>query len=186
MVAIQSDAAEAALDRNPALAREPLRVIHGSAKEALAEMRRLLGVLRDDEDGAELGPLPGLAQAEKLVERTRAAGIAVDFAVAGQARPLPASVDLSAYRILQEALTNVRKHAPGAAVTVHVAWRPDLLEIAVRDTGGIAPAAAQNDAGQGLVGMRERVRLHGGTLRASRVAEGGFEVVAALPIPQPS
>jgi signal transduction histidine kinase len=179
VIAIQSDAAEAALDRDPALARAPLRTIRGSATEALEEMRRLLGVLRDDSDDLDLAPQPGLALLPELIERAREAG-PVTLEVEGAPRPLPASVDLSAYRIVQEALTNVRKHAGGAAATVRLRWRPAALEIAVRDEGAGAPPVPANGSGHGLVGMRERVRLHRGELRAGPVPGGGFEVAAVL------
>ena len=117
VIAIQSDAAEAALDKDPALARAPLHAIRASAGEALGDMRRLLGVLREDQDGNELTPQPGLAQLGALIERARGAGVKVEVEE-GEPRELPASLDLSAYRILQEALTNVRKHARGAPAAV--------------------------------------------------------------------
>ncbi|HEU4657185.1 MAG TPA: sensor histidine kinase [Capillimicrobium sp.] len=179
VIAIQSDAAEAALERDPALARTPLQTIRGSAREAMAEMRRLLGVLHDDGDGAELAPQPGLAQLEALVERARQAGVPVELRVDGEPRPLAASADLSAYRIVQEALTNVRKHAPGAAATVEVLWRDGALELRVTDDG---PGGTPADGGHGLIGMRERVRLHGGELVAGPRPEGGFAVHARLPM----
>ena len=179
VIAIQSDAAEAALDRDPALAREPLRTIRGSATEALGEMRRLLEVLREDGEDSELEPQPGLAQLPALLERAGESG-PVTLEVEGEPRPLPASVDLSAYRILQEALTNVRKHAGGAAATVRLGWRAGALEIAVRDAG--AGADGMDGGGHGLVGMRERVRLHGGELRTGPAPGGGFEVTAVLPL----
>jgi signal transduction histidine kinase len=184
VIAIQADAAEAALDRDPALARRPLRTIHDSAGEALADMRRLLGVLREDQDGNELAPLPGLGQLRPLLERAREAGVAVSLEEEGEPRDLPASLDLSAYRVLQEALTNVRKHAPGAPATVKLAWHPDALELAVRDEG---PGPRRNGGaphdGHGLLGMRERVKVHGGEVRAGRGERGGFEVVVRLPLP---
>src|SRR3954447_8063167 len=156
VIAIQADAAEMALDRDPALARRPLATIHASAAEALADMRRLLGVLRDDQDGNELTPQPGLAQLGPLLERAREAGLPVTLKQEGEPRELPASLDLAAYRILQEALTNVRKHAPGAPVEVRLAWAADALELLVRDRG--SGAANRNGHGHGLVRMRERVK----------------------------
>ena len=184
VIAIQADAAEAALDDDPALARAPLETIHAEATEALADMRRLLGVLREDEDGNELTPQPGLAQLRPLLERAREAGLAVTLHESGEPRELPASLDLSTYRILQEALTNVRKHAPGAAAAVTLEWQPDALELTVRDAG---PGPRRNGSaphdGHGLLGMRERVRVHGGELRTGASEAGGFEVVARLPLP---
>jgi signal transduction histidine kinase len=178
VIAIQSDAAEAALHRDPALAGPPLRAIRGSARDALAEMRRLLGVLRSDEDGSETTPQPGLAQLPELVAR---AGVPVTLEVTGEPRALPAGIDISAYRIVQEALTNVHKHAGAVPTTVRVAWSDARVELEVRDRGpgnGHVPAS---DEGHGLIGMRERVRLLGGELRTGPAAGGGFEVWAALP-----
>jgi signal transduction histidine kinase len=182
VIAIQSDAAEAALDRNPALARAPLQAIRASAGEALGDMRRLLGVLREDQDGNELTPQPGLAQLDALIGRVRDAGVDVTVREDGARRELPASLDLSAYRIVQEALTNVRKHARGAAADVQLDWLPEALRLQIRDRGPGANGTAPGD-GHGLVGMRERVKVHGGELRAGSRAEGGFEVDATLPLP---
>jgi signal transduction histidine kinase len=182
VIAIQADAAEAALDRDPDLARAPLQAIHSSAGEALADMRRLLGVLREDEDGNELAPQPGLAQLDALIDRARGAGVPISLIQSGEPRELPASLDLSAYRILQEALTNVRKHARGAAATIALDWAPDALELRISDRGPGANGSAPGD-GHGLVGMRERVKVHGGELRTGSAPQGGFEVHARLPLP---
>jgi signal transduction histidine kinase len=178
VIAIQSDAAEAALDRDPDLARQPLRAIRGSARDAMTEMRRLLGVLRSDDDTSGNAPQPGLAQLADLVEHT---GVPVTLEVRGEPRRLPAGVDISAYRIVQEALTNVRKHAGAVPTTVQIVWSEKRVELAVRDHGpgpGGAPAGGQ---GHGLVGMRERVRLLGGELHTGAASGGGFEVRAMLP-----
>ena len=135
VIAVQADAAEAALEHDPARASAPLRTIRGSAHEALGEMRRMLGVLREGDEGSEHGPQPGLAQLPALLEHARAAGVPVELQTSGEPRPLTASLDLTAFRILQEALTNVRRHAPGAPTTVSLAWSPAALELAVRDSG---------------------------------------------------
>ncbi len=182
VIAIQSDAAEAALDKDPALARAPLHAIRASAGEALGDMRRLLGVLREDQDGNELTPQPGLAQLDALIERARGAGVKVEVHEEGEPRDLPASLDLSAYRILQEALTNVRKHARGAPAAVRLEWEPAQLRLQVEDRGPGANGTAPGD-GHGLVGMHERVKVHGGELRTGTRDEGGFEVHATLPLP---
>jgi signal transduction histidine kinase len=180
VIAIQADAAEAALDRDPELARTPLRTIRSSAKQAMEEMRRLLDVLREDGDGGELLPQPGFGQVGELVEHARGAGVDVTLAVDGEPRPLAPGLDLSAYRIVQEGLTNVRKHAAGAPARVTVKWAPHELALEVRDSG---PGGGSNGSGgHGLVGMRERVRMHGGELHAGPVPEGGFAVRARLPI----
>jgi signal transduction histidine kinase len=180
VIAIQSDAAEAALERDPALARPPLQAIRGSALEALTEMRRLLGVLRSDDDPSGVTPQPGLAQLPELLERS---GVPVTLEVAGEPRPLAAGVDISAYRILQEALTNVRKHGGAAPTTVRLAWTERCVELIVRDDGpGPPPSANGAGDGHGLLGMQERVRLLGGELRTGAAGpDGGFEVRAVLP-----
>jgi signal transduction histidine kinase len=179
VIAIQADAAEAALAHDPNRAGPPLAAIRGSAEEALGEMRRLLGVLRVEGEGGEHAPQPGLARLPELVEHARAAGVPVTLEVDGTPRPLPASVDVSAFRIVQEALTNVRKHAGGAPTTVRVAFQARALAVAVRDRGA---HGGVEGSGHGLLGMRERVRLHGGELRAGRCADGGYEVEAVLPL----
>src|SRR3954466_4962988 len=135
-MAVQADAADAALDHDPALAREPLRTIRATSTEAMSEMRRLLGVLRADGVAADLDPQPGLVQLPALVERVCASGVPVTVEVRGEPRSMPASVDLSAYRIVQEALTNVGKHATGSAADVCLTWLPDALSLTVRDHGG--------------------------------------------------
>ncbi|MET7401805.1 sensor histidine kinase [Dactylosporangium sp. NPDC005572] len=181
VVAVQADAAEAALECDPELARRPLATIRGSAGQALTEMRRMLGVLRAADGDDDLEPLPGLARLPALLDRARDGGQAVELAVDGTPVPLVASLDLSAYRIVQEALTNAVKHAPGAPVTVGLRWRADELEIDVRDRGPGARGVPSPDA-HGLVGMRERVRIHGGVLRVGSDTGGGFAVRARLPI----
>src|SRR5919198_5777010 len=141
VIAIQSDAAQAALDRDPQLAGPPLQAIRGSAREALTEMRRMLGVLRSDDEAEANTPQPGLAQLRQLVAR---AGVPVTLEVRGQPRPLPAGVDISAYRIVQEALTNVRKHAGAAPTTVRISWTSHHVELTVHDRGpgpGDGPAS---------------------------------------------
>jgi signal transduction histidine kinase len=178
VIAIQSDAAEAALSRDPRLAGPPLRAIKGSARDALTEMRRLLGVLRSDDDASDMLPQPGLAQLPELVAR---AGVPVTLEVEGEPRALPAGVDISAYRIVQEALTNVRKHAGAVPATVRVAWAEDAVALTVRDRGPGAGAPPADGEGHGLIGMRERVRLLGGELHTGAAAGGGFEVRAVLP-----
>jgi signal transduction histidine kinase len=170
VIAVQADAAEAALEHDPARAATPLRSIRGSAQDALAEMRRMVGVLGETH---ERGPQPGLAQLDELI------GDHVTLEIVGDPVPVPASLDLTAYRIVQEALTNVRKHAGSAPTAVRLEWRPSELAIAVRDHG---PGPNGHGDGHGLVGMRERVRIHGGRLRAGPATGGGFEVLAELPL----
>ena len=171
VIAVQADAAEAALEHDPARAATPLRSIRGSAHDALAEMRRMVGVLGETH---ERGPQPGLAQLPALIQESGAT-----LEMTGEPVAVPASLDLAAYRIVQEALTNVRKHAGSAPTTVRVTWREDALELDVRDHG---PGPNGHGEGHGLVGMRERVRIHGGLLRTGPADGGGFEVHAELPL----
>lgn len=182
VVAIQADAAEAVLDADPERARVPLQTIRRSAAEALTEMRRLLSVLREAEPADELSPAPSLERLPDLIERVRAAGVEVTFEVAGRPREVPASLDLSAYRIVQEALTNVGKHGAGAPARVALDWGQDALAIEIRDAGSTtARRASANGTGHGLVGMRERVRMLGGEFSAGPGTDGGFVVSAILP-----
>ena len=171
VIAVQADAAEAALEHDPARAATPLRSIRGSAHDALAEMRRMVGVLGETH---ERGPQPGLAQLPALIAESGAT-----LEITGEPVAVPASLDLAAYRIVQEALTNVRKHAGSAPATVRVSWREDVLQIDVRDHG---TGPNGHGEGHGLVGMRERVRIHGGHVRTGPAAGGGFEVHAELPL----
>lgn len=182
VIAVQADAAEAALEGDPARAEAPLRTIRGSARDALLEMRRMLGVLRPGADADGRAPQPRLGQLVDLLGHVRAAGVPAELTVEGEPRPLTSSLDLTAYRIVQEALTNARKHAPGARVEIAVSWTESELEITVRDDGPGPAANGERGGGHGLVGMRERVRIHCGTLQAGRANGGGFEVVARLPI----
>jgi signal transduction histidine kinase len=183
VVAIQADAAEAVLDADPGRARVPLETIRRSATEALAEMRQLLTVLRADEPAGEiaLAPSPGLDQLPALIDRARAAGVQVTLEVTGPAQSVPASLDLSAYRIIQEALTNVAKHAPGAPASILLDWRQDAVAIEIRNPGTSLKPAGTNGAGHGLIGMRERVRMLGGDFDAGEANGDGFIVSAVLP-----
>jgi signal transduction histidine kinase len=156
-------------------------------RQTMTEMHRTLQLLRaGDADGPDLAPPPGLAALDGLLERTRAAGVDVSLSIEGEPRPLPQTLDLSAYRIVQEALTNVLKHAGGAAASVTVAYRLDAIALTITDSGEAAPAPSNGSAGgHGLVGMRERAALFGGTLKAGPREGRGFEVDAVLPYPRP-
>jgi signal transduction histidine kinase len=162
---------------------EATNAIAGLGREAMAEMHRTLKLLRARDDrGARREPQPGLGDLDGLLERSRRAGVEVDLAVEGDPRPLPQSVDLSAFRIVQEALTNVFKHAGRAPTQVLVGYRPEALELTIRDSGDRAPGTpARGPGGHGLIGMRERAALFGGTLSAGPCDERGFEVHASLP-----
>lgn len=162
---------------------QALASIESTGREALAELRRMLGVLRRD-DSAPLRPQPGVAQLPDLVEQARAAGLPVDLVVDGDPVAVPAGLDIAAYRIVQESLTNAAKHAPGAAVTATVRYRPGALEIDVANASGSAPRTLPlpRGGGHGLVGMQERVGLFGGTLETADSGDG-FRVRAMLPLP---
>jgi signal transduction histidine kinase len=177
VMVVQAGGARRILERDPARAIDAAAHIEEVGRAALNEMRRLLGVLHH---GDERAPQPGMARLGALVERTRAAGLPVSLTVEGEPRSLPAGMDLAAYRVVQEALTNAIRHAGAAPTEVTVRWEPAHLELEIVDTG--APAANGNGGGHGLVGMEERVRLYDGELRAGRRAGGGFEVVARLPL----
>jgi signal transduction histidine kinase len=160
-------------------AREVLATIETIGRGALTEMRRLVGMLRADGDDP-LAPQPGLDDLATLVRQVRAAGLPVELRIDGERRPLPAGVELSAYRIVQEALTNALKYADGARASVSVRYGEESLELEIVDEGG--GGATVSGGGHGLVGMRERVSLYGGRFDAGRRPEGGFAVRVALPV----
>jgi signal transduction histidine kinase len=182
VMVVQADGAAFALDSSPERAREALGAISGTGRQALAEMRRLLGVLRTaDDDQAELAPQPGMDEIAELLAQSRAAGLPVAFAVEGVPRPLPPGIALAAYRVVQESLTNTRKHGgPNAAAAVTLRFCEDGLVIKITDDGrGVLMAS--DDAGHGLAGMRERVEMYGGTVQTGPRPGGGYRVTAKLP-----
>ena len=170
-----------------ATARESLAAIETTGRETLVEMRRMVGTLRPVE-GEAYEPAPSLAALDGLLERVRSAGLAVDLAVEGEARQLPQGVDLSAYRVVQEALTNTLRHAHAASARVRLAYTADALTVEVTDDGRGAAAAILEapHRGYGLVGMRERVAMIGGELVAGPRSGGGYEVRARLPLGVPA
>jgi signal transduction histidine kinase len=188
LMTVQAGAAKAVAAQDPEGALRAMGAVEEAGRQALDELRHLLGVLRPETDLDGLGPQPGLAELPKLVEQTRGAGLDVSLATDGVSAGLPARVDLFAYRIVQEALTNVLKHAgPGARTTVRLGTDRRGIVIEVLDDGRSAtvlPGPGLDDAGargHGIVGMRERARLLGGTLDAGPRPGGGFSVVAHLP-----
>lgn len=182
-IAVQAGAGTELVERDPQRAREVLRFILETSREALAEMRTMLNVLHSDEPGGERAPQPTLAQIEHLVSQSRAAGLPVTLQVEGVPQPLPEALDVSAYRIVQEALTNTLKHAGPAHSRVVVRYKPDALELEISDDGrGVADAPSNADAGRGLIGMRERVALFGGELETGPAPGQGFLVCACLPL----
>ncbi|WP_433271251.1 sensor histidine kinase [Actinosynnema sp. CS-041913] len=178
VVVLQAQGAQAALERQPERSREALDAIVGTGRTALSEIRRLLGALGQDSPAWE--PQPGVERLPRLVADIRSAGTPVEFRVEGEPRPLSSTVDLAAYRIVQEALTNVLKHAgPAASVTIVTRYGPDALEIEVTDDG--SAAEPPSGAGHGLEGMRERVSVLGGAFDAGPRPDRGFAVRATLP-----
>lgn len=182
VMVVQAGAARTLLTEDAESARNALLAVERSGRQALEEMRRLLGMLRQDQLEAELLPQPGLAAVHDLVERVRATGLDVELKIDGPASPLPPGVDLSAYRILQEALTNTVKHAQASAARVQLAYRANRVEVEVEDDGTGGAAARGDGHGHGLIGMRERVDLYGGAFEAGPRDGGGFRVRASLPL----
>ncbi len=182
VMVVQASAGADVFDARPHRARAALSAIEATGREALGELRRLLGVIRAEEDpDAALSPQPGLERLGGLLAQVRAAGLRVDLTVEGERVPLPAGMDLAAYRIVQEALTNTLKHAGASEAGVRVRYGDGELAVDVLDDGG-APGNGMSGGGRGLVGMRERVALYGGRLSAGPRSGGGFEVSARFPL----
>jgi signal transduction histidine kinase len=181
LMVLQAGAARQALDWQPGRARQPLLAIEATGREAMGELRRMLTVLRNHSEVGELAPQPSLRQLDALLAQMQAAGMPVRLAIEGSVDDLPKGVDLSAYRIIQEALTNALRHSSHSVVDVLVRRIDDAIEVEVQDAGpalnGDAPGV-----GHGLVGMRERTALYGGVFEAGPRNDGGFDVKATLPI----
>ncbi|MGW2384622.1 sensor histidine kinase [Streptomyces sp. NPDC001658] len=197
VISIQAQVAPHLVKDPPEELKENLAGIRQNALEALGELRRVLGVLRaehpdgpDDPDapdgGALHAPQPTLDRIDTLVENTRAAGLTVNVQVKGERRPLPPGVELSAYRIVQEALSNVLRHAPGATVTVVLVHHRFGLDVKVSNSRPRRRVPPSPGAGHGLLGMRERAMMLGGSLAAGPRSGGGYEVVAYIPVPTPA
>ncbi|WP_119294261.1 sensor histidine kinase [Streptomyces sp. YIM 130001] len=190
VMVVQADGAAYVMDAAPDQARKALETISGTGRQALAEMRRLLGVLRTGEqrETGEYVPQPDVEQIDELVEQCRESGLTVDFKIEGTPRPLPSGVELTAYRIVQEALTNTRKHGgDNAGASVRIVYFDDGLGLLIEDDGKGAPHEMYEDggadgSGHGLIGMRERVGMVGGTLDAGPRPGGGFRISALLPL----
>jgi signal transduction histidine kinase len=180
VMVVQAGAAEDVFGREPGAVLEPIRAVQETGRGALVEISRLLGLLRDD--GAELGlaPQPRVDDLPELAAQTEAAGLPVEMRIEGTPCPLPLGVDLSVYRIAQEALTNALKHSTSARANVVLRYREDSVELAIENDG--AAASNGHRGGHGLIGMRERVAVFGGTLEAGPRPDGGFRVVARLPL----
>jgi signal transduction histidine kinase len=185
VVAVQAAAGREIVHANPDKAAEVFARIEAVSRESLTELRRMLGVLRDTGEGdASLSPQPGIGDIATAVEQSSATGVSTELVVCGPARPLAPGVELAAYRIVQEALTNVRKHAGTAAsATVHLSFEPEALTVEVTDDGrGAATALSAVGAGNGLIGMRERVEIYGGQFTSGPRDGGGYAVRAILPV----
>jgi signal transduction histidine kinase len=181
VIVLQARGARRVLGSGSDEVHEALDTIEASGRQALQEMRRLLVVLRESEDDASLVPQPSLRHLEPLLADVRAAGLQVDVCVDGDIDDLPAGVDVAAYRIVQEALTNSLKHAGPARAQVLIRRESGALELNVTDDGATAPSAVPS-AGHGLIGMRERVAVYGGELVTGARDEGGYQVLARFPI----
>lgn len=185
VIAVQAAAGQEIVRADPERAAQVFARIEAVGRESLTELRRMLGVLRESgDDEASLAPQPGIADLATLVAHSCAAGVTTDLTLEGVARPLPPGVELTAYRIVQEALTNVRKHAGASArAMVCLVYAPGALVVEVVDDGcGAATSLSRTGLGQGLIGMRERVEIYGGELKAGPRPGGGFGVRASLPV----
>jgi signal transduction histidine kinase len=180
VMTVQASAVRRLLRPEQQREREALLVVERTGREALAEMRRMVGVLRRPEEAPALAPQPSLEHVEKLVDQARDAGLPVDLRVEGEARELPVGVDLTAYRLVQEGLTNALKHARARHAEVLVRYSDGHIELTVSDDG--LGVGSGDGGGQGLVGMRERVSVYGGELEAGPRAEGGYRLRARLPV----
>jgi signal transduction histidine kinase len=177
---VQAGAARTVVDRDPAAAREAITHVEQTGRAGLAEMRRLIGVLTDADEAASTAPMPGLAELDPLVDTVRAAGLPVEVVRTGTPRELPAGADLAAYRVIQESLTNALKHAGPASARVSMDFAADRLTIEVADDG--RGPASEPGIGHGLIGMRERVGVFGGSLQTGERPGGGFVVRAEIPV----
>ncbi|MEV0681979.1 histidine kinase [Actinosynnema sp. NPDC050436] len=182
VMVIQAGAARKVMAADPDQARDALLAVEAGGRAAMSELRHVMGLLTSDGEADDpLAPQPGLGQVAALVDRVRATGVPVRLEVDGTPRALPSGIELAAYRVVQEALTNTVKHAAGASASVLVEYRPERLRVEVGDTGGRA-GAGRAPGGRGLIGLRERLSVYGGTLRTGPTAEGGFRVTALIPL----
>jgi signal transduction histidine kinase len=185
VIAVQAETARLTTPDMPEEGKERLAAIGQTARDSLTELRRLLGVLRANKaPEAARSPQPGLGRLAELIDGARSAGTPVRLTLEGDVMPLPPGVDLTAYRIVQEALTNARRHAPGASVDVKLGYEEDALRLRVSDDGPGPPAA--DTSGHGLLGMQERATMVGGRLTTGPGDEGGFVVEAELPLSGPA
>jgi signal transduction histidine kinase len=182
VMVVQAGAARSVLQSTPEEATKALLAVEGTGRETLSELRGLLGVLSDDQDGLDLAPQPGLEQFDTLIERVKAAGLHVEVTINGEPTSLSSGLNLTAYRILQESLTNALKHANLARTEVILTYTGDELKLEILDDGLNAAATNGEHDGRGLIGMRERVMLFGGRLETGPRLGGGYAVRAWLPL----
>ena len=188
VMVVQAGAARKVMDTAPEQAREALLAIEAGGRAAMTELRHVMGLLTmnsagpDPAGAADLAPQPGLDRLDALVDRLSDSGVPVTLTRSGQPRPVPAGVELAAYRVVQEALTNTVKYAAGATATVHVEYSADHLRVQVTDTGGTPRAPTATGGGHGLIGLRERLSVYGGTLRTGPRLTGGYRVDAQIPL----
>jgi len=180
VMGVQAGVARRLFDRDPPEAVAAIGSVETASRQAIADLQQLVGVLRRQEEGDDLAPQPSLQRLPELVEHMRQTGLPVKLTTTGEPQQLPAGVELSAYRIIQEALTNTLKHAGPAQAAVAVRYDNGAVEVEVVDDGQGPPPARQGTGGKGLVGMQERVRLYGGRLEAGARPGGGFRVYAVL------
>ncbi|MFC9132789.1 sensor histidine kinase [Streptomyces sp. NPDC057099] len=189
VISIQAQAAPHLAENPSAELTENLESIRQNAKDALSELRQVLGVLRSEHTEPEAdphAPQPSLDRLDELVANVRAAGFAVTLRATGERGPLPQGVELSAFRIIQEALSNAMRHAPGAGVRVDIAYNPSDVTVRITNTAPTRPVPRSPGTGHGLLGMRERAAILGGTLTCAATADGGYEVTAVLPARPPA
>jgi signal transduction histidine kinase len=182
LINVQAGVALHLAERKPEQVEPALRAIKDASKEALTELRALIDVLRDDENPAPRAPAATLAALDDIVERSRHAGLEVTKTVSGRARPLPAAVELAAFRIVQEAITNVVRHAGATHATIHLGYRADMLVVHVEDDGHGGPVVRELTHGNGIRGMQERAQALGGTLQLTASPHDGVRVEATIPI----
>jgi len=181
MIVLQAEAGDSRLDSDAGAARQAFHAIEGSARQSMGELRRMLGLLRDSDSTSGPLPQPRLAGVPALLEGIRGAGLKATFEVSGDPIELAPGLELNAYRIIQEALTNSLKHARATEVQVHISYTPGALELEVTDDG-LTTALPNGSGGQGLIGMRERALVHGGELEISPRDPRGYRVWARLPL----
>jgi signal transduction histidine kinase len=186
VINVQAGVAVHLIDRQPEQARTALAAISEASKDALRELRATLGVLRQVDEAEPRTPVPGLSSLDDLVARASAAGLAVSIELERDAEPLPSGPDFAAYRIIQEALTNVARHARASRVWISIRRLAGGVEITVDDDGVATPSGEPIQPGNGLTGMRERATAVGGTLEAGPKPDGGFRVTARLPLGEPT